>query len=385
MTKHIQFTLIILFDFSKIMDIQKNYLENRWKKKPRFSFMNCSLFLIILIVVGVVISYFWFRSWYCEGINKPNSDDSSIVIIEIQPGMTPDQIGRLLLDKGLIQDKTLWDFYIRINNIGSLLIADTYRLRNNLSMKQIADILQGIGGEHIIWVTFPEGLRISQIVTILQKRQEEFNSNVFNINEFSNILQAPDHYIFSENIQLFLNKYKPESNSLEGFLYPNTYALEADMSAKDIVEIMLDEFIKQVDNLDIDNGKYSFYDALILASIVERESFNDQDRKIVAGIFDNRLEINWPLQADATINYITGKNDRMTIDADRAIASPYNTYKYIGLPPAPICNPRIESIKYSLSPIDTDYFYFIHALDGTPYYAVTENEHFDNVNKYLEK
>jgi UPF0755 protein len=364
------------------MSVPKSYLPAK-KKKRKLSFTSCFLILLIIVIAICVIAYFVFKSWYGNGVSQPNSDDTSIVTIEVETGTSPSQIGQLLYEYDLIQDTTLWDLYVRINNIGSNLLADKYRLPKNLSIKQIADTLQRPAENSVVWVTFPEGLNFTQMSETLQARQDEFIDDKFFAAEFVDVVENPDRYEFEAEVQEFLDKYKPSGNTLEGFLYPNTYAFEIDMTARDVVEMILQGFLDQISTIDIENGKYNFYDALILASIVERESIDSEDRKNIAAIFDNRIEQNYPLQSDATVNYVTGKSERRPTYEDLEISSPYNTYKNAGLPPGPICNPRLESIEVSLNPIDTDYFYFVHELDGTPHYAVTEDEHFANIDKYL--
>ena len=112
----------------------------------------------------------------------------------------------------------------------------------------------------------------------------------------------------------------------------------------------------------------------------------NEERDEISSVFTNRLEIGMALQSDATVNYATGKSDPRPTFADTKIDSPYNTYKYPGLPPTPICNPRIESIEAALNPADTDYYYFIHEQTGSGkvHFAKTESEHNANIAKYLD-
>ena len=353
-------------------------------KKRRFSPITCFLIIILLSIVFVIGSYFIFRFWYSNGINDPNSDDSTIVELIIEPGSTSEQIGELLFQNELIMDKFLWTVYIRLNN--SQFLADKYNLPKNLSIKQIAETLEKPAERKIVWITFPEGLSLKRVTEIFQNRQAEFTGESFTAADFAAITEFPDEYQFSDEIQEFLQDYKPPSKSLEGFLYPNTYSFEADYVAKEVVEIFLKEFIKQVSHLDKEGGKYSFYDSLILASIVEKESLDEEDRPVIAGIFANRVDAGMLLQADSTINYLTGKHDRRTWfeDIDAHAASPYNTYKNVGLPPTPIANPRLHSIEVSLNPIDTDYYYFLHEIDGTVHYATNLDGHYQNERKYLD-
>lgn len=350
------------------------------KPKSKFRPVNCLLLLLVILIIAGISAYFVFRFWYSNGVSSPNSEDSTIVVVEIEPGTSSKQIGQILFDKGLIKDTRLWDIYIRLNKPN--LLANKYNLPKNISIKQIANTLGQAPENQTVWMTFPEGITLIQIERKIQENQGSFNQEIFSAFEFSDILENPDKYTFTDENQAFLDEYKPSGRNLEGFMYPNTYAFEKDSNPIDIVNIMLDEFRKQVETLDINSNE--FYDVLILASIVEKEGLDDNDRKIVAGILSNRLEIGMMLGVDATLNYATGKSERRNSGEDLQLDSPYNTYKYTGLPPTPISNPRLQSIQVSIDPIETDYLFFLHDEDGTPYYGRNENEHFSNVSKYLD-
>ncbi len=197
--------------------------------------------------------------------------------------------------------------------------------------------------------------------------------------------------------------------NLQGFLYPDTYRLFKSISdpkittateaVKTIINKQLETFIKRLPEDASTKAKkqgISLYEAITLASIIEKETGRnattassktnlDEERKIVAGIFYNRLRIKMALQSDATINYITGKNDPSAELLDLEIISPYNTYKHRGLPPTPIGNPSLSSISAVLEPANTDYLYFLHKQpSGEPVYSKTFEEHVKNKLKYLK-
>lgn len=202
---------------------------------------------------------------------------------------------------------------------------------------------------------------------------------------------------------------KEAKGDLQGFLYPDTYRLfksitdrqttTADEAAKTVISKLLDTFEKKLPAdapAKANKQGLSLYQAVVLASIVENETGRnavsaeaksqlDEERKIVAGIFYNRLRINMALESDATINYITGKNDPAPLLADLEIKSPYNTYKNRGLPPTPIGNPSLSSINAVLNPADTEYFYFLHKQpSGEVVYSKTFEEHIKNKQKFLK-
>lgn len=197
---------------------------------------------------------------------------------------------------------------------------------------------------------------------------------------------------------------KPAKADLEGFLFPDTYRIAAGPNlatstiAQGILKKLLDNFsLKFTEQMREDaaaKGR-SIYEIVTLASIIEKETGRnvtsaagrealDEERKIIAGIFYNRLEIGMALESDATVNYITGKNDPAVLNSDTEIDSPYNTYKYRGLPPGPICNPSLSSLLAAIYPKDNNYVYFLHAQpNGQVYYAKTYEEHLANKQKYL--
>ncbi len=202
---------------------------------------------------------------------------------------------------------------------------------------------------------------------------------------------------------------KEARGDLQGFLYPDSYRLfksisdrkitTANEASDTIIRKLLNTFqLRLPENAGVLAKKQglSLYEAIILASIIENETGRnavsaeskaklEEERRIVAGIFYNRLNAGMPLQSDATINYITGKNDPAPLLEDLEKNSPYNTYKNRGLPPTPIGNPSLSSITAVLNPAKTDYFYFLHKQpSGEPVYSKTFEEHVANKIKYLK-
>jgi UPF0755 protein len=201
-----------------------------------------------------------------------------------------------------------------------------------------------------------------------------------------------------------INDSKPKANGFEGFLFPDTYLFAEKSTPEDLISRILKNFTSRINTLGLSDGQklyaipgyeniklagnknpgLNLYQVLTLASIVEKESGGkglsasqvDSQRAIIAGIFLNRLAINQALESDATVNYVTGKNDPGVSTKDLTTNSPYNTYKYPGLPPGPICNPSLASIKAVMTPQKTDYFYFLHKQpSGEVLYSKTFDEH----------
>lgn len=161
----------------------------------------------------------------------------------------------------------------------------------------------------------------------------------------------------------------------EGYLFPDTYKFHTRASSDQILKQMTENFIAKAGDIDLES--------LILASIVQKEEYNTKEMPKVAGVFLNRLKKNIRLQADSTINYITGKNHRQVLVDDTKIDNLYNTYKYEGLPPGPISNPGLKAIQAVLSPVQTSYLYFFHTKSGKIIYSKTFEEHKTARQKYL--
>jgi UPF0755 protein len=208
---------------------------------------------------------------------------------------------------------------------------------------------------------------------------------------------------------------RPAGFGLEGFLFPDTYQFAKEVTPGAIIDTLLETFRKRwqsvtdkpfntlllipgFESLEIKGERgLSVYQLVTLASIVEKETGRDltavsnntrerldEERKIVAGIFYNRLLINQALQSDATVNFVTGKSTAAATIEDIQVNSPYNTYIYPGLPPGPIANPSLSSLQAVLHPIKTDYYYFLHKQpSGEIVYSKTFNEHISNKQKYL--
>jgi len=188
-------------------------------------------------------------------------------------------------------------------------------------------------------------------------------------------------------------KDKPKYYSLEGYLFPDTYRIYASSTVKDAVVKMLDNFGKKLTpkmRADIKAQGKTIYEIVTMASIVEKEAtidnFNgdNRDARLIAGIFWRRLKYGQALQSDATLSYVLGDTNASHSGAELENKSPYNTYKYPGLPPGPICNPGLVALQAAIYPLSSDYNYFLTAPDKKVYYARTYAEHLSNKYKYLK-
>lgn len=282
-------------------------------------------------------------------------------------------IGSNLEQNDLIANRIYFYYYAWKNKLRGKIHAGNYALDAHSSIEDIVHkMTQGDAIMHKkqdLKITFPEGWTFV-------KMADRLNENNLPGNEFLRIAQDPTQELYDEYTFL------PQDETLEGYLFPDTYFFASSAEAQDIVEKMLNNFDKKVDQSRRDiitaQGK-NLHDIITFASVIEGEVPSAQDRGVVAGIFQNRLDINMALQSDATIDYIKGIPEIKHTQADTEIDSPYNTYKYPGLPIGPINNPSLASIDAAIAPQETVYMYFLnHAETGETVFSKTLEEHVAN-------
>jgi UPF0755 protein len=171
----------------------------------------------------------------------------------------------------------------------------------------------------------------------------------------------------------------------EGYLFPDTYLFLPNASPVEIVNALIGNYHKKIQALDDDLSKFNKTesDIIKMASIIEEEARTEETRRTVAGILWKRLDLGMPLQVDSSFKYINGKTTATLTMADLKINSPYNSYLYKGLPPTPICNPGLDSIRATITPIKTDYLFFLTDKNGNMYYAKTYSEHLKNKELFM--
>ncbi len=312
------------------------------------------------ILVGIVCIFYFYSL-------QPVGGSGEKMFI-INRGESTTTIAQRLEDQNLIRNK--WAFLVFLNLTGQQgkLQAGGFRLSPRYSAGEIAKLLQS--GKVDTWITFIEG-----------ERKEEYALKL----EESLNLSAED----------FLNLEQAE----EGYLSPDSYLFPTDYGVDKITAKLRETFNRKWDDLDLSQASLSQEEIVILASLVEREANTDESRQIVAGILIKRWENDWPLQVDATVQYLKANRQCKSVSNETAddcnwwpkvtgsdlqnFDSPYNTYKYKGLPPAPICNPSLAAIKAVINPQITGYWYYLTGKDGEMYYSETLEEHNQKIQRYL--
>lgn len=326
---------------------------------------------LLLIIVAVLV----FKGCVSEAdytAVDPAATDA--VILEIPSGSTAKSIGALLESEGLIRSADAFVKKVKDMDAAAALQAGQYQFSKAMSVEDVVKVVSG--GEvyrNTFKVVVPEGFEVVQIAERLSA------DGHIDKDLFYKELQTGD---FDYK---FLSPEDRETN-LEGFLFPATYTFDVGTSEHDIIDAMLkkfdevfkDEYYTQAESLGL-----SVREVITMASIVEREARVHDERPIVAGVFYNRIKTKMALQSCATVQYILGERKEVLSNADIAIDNPYNTYKYPGLPPAPIASPGERSIKAALYPADTEYFYFVttNLGDGSHYFSKTYDEHLQAIER----
>jgi UPF0755 protein len=292
----------------------------------------------------VVIAFGWW-SWAKAPVDRKNN---SAVIFVVPSGQATGAIANRLKQEGFIKSPLVFRLLVDRKGYGGRLQAGEFRLSQAMSLDKIIETLSH--GSEDYWITFTEGLRVEEYAQKLAEKAA--------INEAEFIVAAKAH---------------------EGKLFPDTYLIPQTASAENIVELLTQTFTAKSPTQDPRT--------IIIASLIEREAKHAEDRALVSSVIHNRLDIGMALQVDATVQYVLGKKGNWwpkdLTREDLAVESPYNTYKYPGLPPKPIANPSLASLEAALKPAQTDYLYYLSDNNGINHYAATLEEHQQNIEQYL--
>lgn len=324
-----------------------------FKKIPKL------LFFLIILLVTLIVAFFALASLF----QPKSSSDQQTVRFVIPKGQALSIIASRLEDESLIRNRFAFRLAVAKNKLANKIQAGSFELSPSMNTWEIAYALT-IGTDDT-WVTLPEGWRREEMAESLSKQ----GLNNFNKDEF---LSA--------------------TKGFEGQLFPDTYLVPREITTTALVSLLKNTFASKVStglSEEIAASHLSLNEILTLASLVQRESSGDSEMPTVAQILLNRLDIGMALQVDATLQYVKGYSStegswwQTPLAADKELNSLYNTYKYAGLPPGPICNPGLAAIKAVLNPSPTSALYYIHDTSGKIHTAETIEEHNANVNKYL--
>lgn len=346
------------------------------------------LFLLLLLLAVIAVGAVLYLVYYARPPAAPLETTPGVpveIVFEVRPGETTSEIAQNLAAKGLIRIPLLFQLYARLRGMDSQLEAGRYVLRSDMTMDEILVTLTSAPGEPEISFTLREGLRLEQVVESLSEQ------GLAPAADLRAALQRDYDYDFLAD--------RPEGATLEGYLFPDTYRIPQSYTATQVIDFLLRAFGNKFTatmRQQAQSQGMTIFQVVTLASIVEREAIVDAERPLIASVYLNRLEAGMPLDADPTVQYALGYNksqerwwpiiyfDELGVNNLTEFDHPYNTYRYPGLPPGPICSPGLASLKAVLEPADTEYLFFVAKNDGTGEHAFarTLEEHNANVAKY---
>ena len=311
--------------------------------------INTTLSIAITILIIFVTS-----------ILSVNNREINSSVITIEKGMSLNSVSNLLLENEIIINQDIFKLKVITRGLASKIPTGRFLIGGKISDAILIDLIFNKGPIKLK-LTIPEGSQ---------------SKNLFkDINTLLNTDYDFNKYFNSTEI---LEQYKVDASSLEGYLYPDTYYLYHDSSPEEIIDILLSEFWKKFDENLQDRANqlgFSVHEVVTLASIIEGEAMLDSERSTISSVYHNRLRINMKLQADPTIQYIIPGPPKTLSNRDLRIKSDYNTYQNYGLPPGPINNPGIASIKAALYPEDTNFLFFVAQGDGSHAFTTNEKDH----------
>lgn len=327
----------------------------------------CAMSFFVLLV-GIAL---WVSSLLFEPISF-----TSPRVVTLPSGLSLAQASTMLADMGIIRSELLFSVLIKSIYSGATLKAGEYRITENLNSIGAAELfVKGMPRKEVS-IRIIEGWSIGDIAQYLEEngiaKRSDFLAET--LKDYAPLFP-------------FLSERK-KGLSLEGYLFPDTYRIFLDSSPTDIIKKMLQNFaVQYTEDMQRETRvrEVTIDESVTLASILEQEVRASKDRRIVADIFYRRMKVGMPLQADSTINYITGRSDASARGSDLSVNSPYNTYRNKGLPPGPICNPGIDAIRAALTPLANQYWFFLTTPEGEVIYSKTFQEHVQNKIKYLSK
>ncbi len=366
------------------------------KKKSGFK----AFFISLLIFLGLISAGAYFGYQYVQSSLQPvDADSKQYVTVQIPEGANVQTIGSTLEKSGLIKHGVIFAFYAKYKNYSDLK-SGYYNLQKSMSTEDIIHELQKGGTAEaqepaLANLTIPEGYTIDQIAQAVGQLQGEFKEP---LTADAFLTKVQDENFISQEVAKYpsLLESLPTKESgvryrLEGFLFPATYSIKESTT----IESLIDEMLATMDKTlaphysTIKSKNLTVNELLTIASLVEKEGAKTDDRKLIAGVFYNRLNLGMPLQSNIAILYAQGKLGQKISLADDAgidtsINSPYNVYTNIGLMPGPVDSPSLDAIESSINQTKSENLYFVaDVTDGKVYYASNKEEHDRNVAEHV--
>lgn len=368
------------------------------KKKKKSHFKGILMTILVLLILLGAGGFFGLR--YAESALLPVDPSSKqYVTVQIPDGANTQQIGETLENSGLIKNSLVFTMYAKYKNYSDLK-SGYYNLKKSMSTEELIKALQKGGTPEpqepsLAELTIPEGYTLEQIAQAVGQLQGDFKEPL-TANAF--MAKVQDESFITKEVAKYPNLLEslPAKDSgvryrLEGYLFPATYTIKESTTVESLIDDMLAAMDKNLSNhyATIKQKNLTVNELLTIASLVEKEGAKTDDRKLIAGIFYNRLNLGMPLQSNIAILYAEGKlGQKISLADDAAIDttldSPYNVYTKVGLMPGPVDSPSLDAIESSINQTKSDYLYFVaNVQDGKVYYSTTLEEHNRNVQEHI--
>jgi UPF0755 protein len=335
--------------------------------RPKKSRLWRVLFVLALMLAVVLFGATVVVMNVLSAVRGPGVQGAPITVV-VEEGATGRDVGDLLADMGLIEHEFLFRIALRLDESGATIKHGSHRVPRGAAALEILHILQRPPtpslDTNLFKVTVPEGLTIRQI---------------------ADLTPDPDAFLAAAANVSMPDEFGVDAPGPEGFLMPNTYYFDAPPEADVLLRRMIDQFKADYGAIEAEfpEAAEDPVRVLTIASLIEEEARVDDERALVSSVIHNRLEKGRALQMDSTLQYALNKYGQRLLNEDKEVDSPYNTYLYPGLPPGPISNPGVASIRAALAPADSDYLYFVSNADGkTHTFSKTMREHEAAVAKF---
>lgn len=347
--------------------------------RRRFPWVAVIMLVCIAVVVLAVTQIG--RNWLVPA----NANDTQIVEVEIPEGTPVSTMGDILEEQGLIRSSSAFSLLVRVQGAAANLQAGVHDLSPSMTMPEIVAALQeGAEEAGMLKVTVNEGLTVDQIAEVVA------DSTSYSAEDFLNLMTNQEFLAqLVQQYPILTDSYNNPNVRyvLEGYLFPATYDVAQGETLESLVTQMVDKTNEVLSKYqaDIDASSYSLQDIMSIASLVEKEGQTTEDRKLIAGVFYNRLEQGMPIQSDISVLYALGTHKEMVTYDDLEVDSPYNLYTNAGLPPGPMNSPSEDAIAAALEPTASDYLYFYANLKtGEVYYTDDYEQHQAWAQEYEE-
>lgn len=367
----------------KIQPTDKVTERQKEKKLVKRIVLSITAAFIILVVLFGLIGY----QYVTTSLEPLDKNDQTEKIIEIPTGSSSKDIAQILQNNNIIKSAIVFSYYVRMNNETGFQ-AGNYEFSPSMSLDTIISQLQE-GGTVAEYkgnkVLVKEGITIDQIADAIAATTDYSKEDFLTvIKDEAFLTKMKTNYpeLLTSALEAEDTRYR-----LEGYLFPATYDFPEEMSLEELVENMISKMdeVMQEYYPKIKESNRNVHDVLTIASLVEREGFTLEDRKLIAGVFNNRLEINMPLQTDIAVLYALDEHKEYVSNNDVAVESPYNLYVHPGFGPGPVDSPSANAIKATLEPTESEYLYFLADMStGKIYYAETYQQHLEYKAEYVD-